>query len=127
LPRDAALAEVRRSDVMAFTGVQEGTPHVVTEALSLGVPVVCHDACGMGVAVTEACGIKVVLRDPDTSVRGFAAAIAKLAADPRELRRLSEGALTRARELDWDRAAREMAEVYTRVAAAPVPPAGGAA
>jgi glycosyltransferase involved in cell wall biosynthesis len=116
LPRDAAIDEVRRADVMAFTSVQEGTPQAVTEALSLGVPVVCHDACGMGLAVTDRCGIKVPLRDPRTSAEGFAAALTRLAADPLELHRLSEGALERAHELHWDHVARRIADVYLAVA-----------
>jgi glycosyltransferase involved in cell wall biosynthesis len=119
LLRDAAIDEVRRADVMAFTSVQEGTPQAVTEALSLGVPVVCHDACGMGLAVTDRCGIKVPLRDPRTSAEGFAAALTGLAADPLELHRLSEGALERAHELHWDHVARRIADVYLAVAAAP--------
>ena len=117
LPRESALAEVRRAHVMAFTSVQEGTPHAVMEALSLGVPVVCHDACGMGVAVNERCGMKVPLRDPATSVRGFADALAQLAARPALLHALSEGALERARGLDWDRNVEAIAAVYAQVAA----------
>jgi glycosyltransferase involved in cell wall biosynthesis len=87
------------------------------EALSLGVPVVCHDACGMGVAVDGRCGIKVPLRDPATSVRGFADALAQLAAQPALLRALSKGALDRARELDWDSNVEAIAAVYARIAA----------
>jgi glycosyltransferase involved in cell wall biosynthesis len=112
LPYRLALAEIESADALVFTGVQEGTPHVVLEALSRAVPVVCHDACGMGVAVTSACGLKIPLRDPATSIRGFAEAIHRLAADPRELARLSAGALERARELTWEAKARRIAGVY---------------
>ena len=117
LSRDAALDEVRRADVMAFTGVQEGTPHAVLEALSLGVPVVCHDACGMAVAVDGTCGIKVPMQSPAVSVGAFAAALAHLASRPDEVHRLSVGAIERASELSWDTMAAAMAETYRRVAA----------
>lgn len=117
LPRREALAELASADVLAFTGVQEGTPHAVLEALSFGLPVICHDACGMGAAVTEACGIKVPLRNPDASIAGFADAVGRLATDPAVFARLSAGALQRAGELSWNAKARHIASIYERVIA----------
>jgi glycosyltransferase involved in cell wall biosynthesis len=118
LPRREAIAELALADVLAFTGVQEGTPHVILEALSLGLPVICHDACGMGAAVTNACGVKVPLRNPQTSIEGFAAAVRRLATDSPEFARLSAGALQRANELSWTSKARRIACVYEQVIAA---------
>jgi glycosyltransferase involved in cell wall biosynthesis len=112
LPRDAALEEMRDADAFVFTSVQEGTSSVVMEALALGLPVICHDACGMGIAVDETCGIKVPMISPDQSERGFAAAIKSLLADPQRVRALSAGALARASELSWARKAGEIASVY---------------
>ena len=66
---------MRDADVFVFTSLQEGTSTVVMEALALGLPVICHDACGMGVAVNERCGIKVPMISPGLSQGGFAAAI----------------------------------------------------
>ena len=116
LPLADALAEVRAADVMAFTSVQEGTPAAVLEALSLGVPVVCHYACGMGVAVTDACGIKVPMRNVPTSVAGFAAALRRVRDEPALLARLSAGALRRTEELGWPHKARQIDEAYQRIA-----------
>ena len=118
LPRGDAMAELASADVLAFTGVQEGTPHAMVEALSLGLPVICHDACGMGVVVTDACGVRVPLENPRTSIDGFAAAIRRLATDAREFARLSAGALQRANELSWHAKARHIASIYDRVIAA---------
>lgn len=118
LPRDAALTELTSADVLAFTGVQEGTPHAVMEALSMGLPVVCHDACGMGVVVTDACGVKVPLRNPRASIAGFAEAVRHLANGTTEFTRLSAGALQRANELSWHAKARHIASIYDRVIAA---------
>lgn len=110
-----ALAEVGRADVLAFTSVLEGTPHVVLEALSLGVPVICHDACGMGVAVTEDCGIRIPMHNSNASIAGFTEAMGRLAANPAEVVRLSRGALRRAAELDWGNKAERIVETYERV------------
>jgi glycosyltransferase involved in cell wall biosynthesis len=125
LPHDRAIAQVAAADVFVLTSVQEGAPHVVLEALSLGLPVVCHDACGMGAAVTPACGIKVPMRDPAASVTGFGDAIERFIAEPSLLARLSEGALRRAEELSWDEMARRIAATYDSVVAAQLPVAAG--
>ena len=116
-----ALAEVNRADAMVFTSVQEGTPHAVLEALSLGVPVVCHDACGMGVAVNDTCGIKVPMTDPAASTAGFAAALRRLASEHGLIARLSRGALDRAAELNWDAKAALIADRYRAVVATQTP------
>jgi len=116
--QELALKEMSGADLLAFTSVMEGTPHVVLEALSLGVPIVCHDACGMGIAVTDDCGIRIPLRDSAASFAGFADAITRLAASPAELVRLSQGALRRADDLSWDGKVDQMLQVYDQVLAA---------
>ena len=120
-----AVAEMGVADALAFTGLKEGTPHVVLEAMSLGLPVICHDSCGMGVVVDDTCGIKVPQESPATSIDGFARAIERLSQNPGEVRRLSEGALRRAGELDWDETARRIADTYDQVLA-PAPAAAAA-
>ncbi|MHC5537864.1 glycosyltransferase family 4 protein [Singulisphaera rosea] len=117
IPRHEALGVMRRSDVLVHTSVEEGGPSVVSEALSLGLPVLCHDACGMAVVVNESCGIKVPLRDFRTSVEGFHRAIVDLLSEPRRVRRLSEGAIRRASEFDWEANIERISRAYREVAA----------
>jgi len=112
LPRDRALEEMRDADVFVFTSIQEGTSSVVMEALALGLPVICHDACGMALVIDETCGIKIPMDGPDVSQRAIFAAIKTLQADPPRVRSLSAGALARARELSWERKAQEIAKIY---------------
>jgi hypothetical protein len=72
----------------------------------------------MGVAITDTCGVKVAMRTPEQSVKGFADAIRRLAAGGEGFRDLSVGALARARELDWDGKAAAIAGTYEKVIAA---------
>jgi glycosyltransferase involved in cell wall biosynthesis len=115
LTQQAAVGEVARADVLVFTSLLEGTPHTVLEALSLGVPVVCHDACGMGVVVTDDCGMKIPPRGPDFSIRAFADAIGRFQAEPAEVQRLSAGAIRRADELSWDARAAIVADAVDHI------------
>lgn len=116
LAHNEALAEIDRHDLLVHTSIREGTPNVVLESLTLGVPVICHDTCGMAIAVNESCGVKVSLISPEESVRGFRDAIEKFIGTPGLVGDLSAGAIKRAAELTWDAKAREMAEAYTSIA-----------
>ncbi len=49
------------ADFFVHTRIQEATSSVITEALTMGLPAICHDGFGMSVAVTDTCGIKVPL------------------------------------------------------------------
>lgn len=102
---------------LIHSSVKEGTPHVVLEAMALGMPVICHDACGMGVAVDEASGIKVPMRNPETSVAGFSAAIMRLWKEPELLAELSKGAASRARQLSWENKIMRINTTYHKILA----------
>ena len=117
LPYEQAVARTQAADVFVLTSLQEGTPHVVLEALASGLPVICHDACGMATAVDSTCGIKVPMVDPATSVSGFAHALTSLFENPSLIRMMSEGAVRRASELSWERKAERIAEAYENILA----------
>jgi len=112
VPRDKALDVMNEGHVFLHSSVKEGTPHVVVEALALGMPVLCHDACGMGIAVDERCGLKVPLLDPETSTAGFQAAIRRLLTEPELLPTLSAGAYQRAAELSWESKVEAFSQAY---------------
>ena len=115
LTKHEALREVSKGHILVHSSLKEGTPHVVLEAMGSGLPVICHDACGMSSAVTENCGIKVPLKNPETSIEGFKAAIQSLLDNHELLKQLSEGALARAKELSWDKKVKRIAQTYVDV------------
>lgn len=101
--------------LLVHSSLKEGTPHVVLEAISNGLPVICHDCCGMGTAVTSDCGIKVPMKDPCTSIRGFTKALNEIICDPERLSVLSLGALQRAGELSWESKVKRYIQCYNDV------------
>ena len=124
LPHARAVAALRDADLFVLTSLQEAATHVVMEALASGLPVVCHDACGMGLAIDDRCGLKVPLQDPATSIAGFAAALEQLLDHPQQIRTLSVGALQRAEELSWSRKGWEIAATFDQILAEPSRPGG---
>lgn len=111
LPQSVALKVMADGHALLLSSISEGTPMVLVEALALGMPVICHDACGMKTAVTERCGIKVPLVDAETSISGFCNAIERLL-EATLYNQLAVGALLQAHELTWDRKVEKMCEAY---------------
>lgn len=98
-----------------FPSLQEASSTVTLEALSLGLPVICHDACGMGFIVNETCGVKVPMRSPEESAAGMADALREFHKNPQKFSELSRGAIRRSEELSWDYAAEQIAKGFDRV------------
>lgn len=117
LSHDAAIELMAKGHVLVFPSLKEGTPHVVLEALSLGLPVICHDACGMGTVVTQRCGFKIPLANPDISIAGFMEAISSIIDCPDLVEKLSDAAVHRAMELSWTQKANSISDAYALVQA----------
>jgi len=112
LERNAALVKMNECHLLVHSSVKEGTPHVVMEALTLGLPVMCHDSCGMGTAVDAGSGIKVPLRNPMTSIAGFRHGLQGIFLNPSLIAKLSAGAIARASQLSWDTIIEKLSDAY---------------
>jgi len=115
IPHQQVFEIMKKADFLIHTSLREATSSVIPEALSAGLPVICHDSNGMGIAINETCGIKVPLISPVASIRGFHEAMKSLVLDHNSLVRLKKGALIRAGDLTWDNMAKTIAYDYWRV------------
>lgn len=106
---------MKQCDVLLFTSVAEGTPHVVLEAIANGVPVICFDTCGHGDCVTDDVGIKIPLTNPEQSIKDFANAISMLHDNRTLLQTMSRNCYKRACELSWDNKAKSVLAMYENV------------
>lgn len=106
---------MKAADFFIHTSYREATSNVIPEALSMGLPVICHDANGMSIAINESCGIKIPLVSIDESVLGFQNAIRQLLSDKKYLIQLQKGAIARTPEISWDAMAETIANDYLRI------------
>lgn len=106
---------MQQSDLFFFTSVAEGTPHVVLEAISNGLPVLCFDTCGQGDSVDDKVGVKIPLTNPSQSVKDFAEKIEYLYKKRDVLKQMAENCDERKHELSWDNKARQMLGLYDRI------------
>lgn len=109
------LQFMRGSDLFLFTSIMEGTPHVVQEAIANHLPVICIDTCGQGDCVTEDCGAKVALSNPETTIEDMASVIRELYGDKSRLKQLSENCFQASQMMSWDNKAESMLIVYKYV------------
>ncbi len=116
IPHNEVFEIMEHADFLVHTSLREATSSVIPEALSMGLPVICHDVNGMSAAVNETCGIKIALKSPKESITGFHNAIKLLMSDKDTLNKLKTGALKRAFDITWDNMARTIADDYTNAA-----------
>jgi glycosyltransferase involved in cell wall biosynthesis len=106
---------LKSSDCLIHTSIREATSAVVLEALSFGVPVICHDAFGMSIAVDNTCGVKIPLVNFESSVEYFTNVIIDIVNNPGILKKLRLGAVKRSDDLSWEEMARIISNNYNKI------------
>lgn len=119
LSLDEAMKQSRWADIFVFTSLRDTSGNVMLEAMSEGVPVITFNHQGAGDIVTDKSGIKLPVTTPADAVTRLAQAITLVGSNREYLARLSDGAVSRAKEYLWERNAEVMAGVYHSV----LPPA----
>ena len=115
LPHEEVQKMMQESDILLFTSVAEGTPHVVMEALANGLPVICHKTCGQGDVVTDDTGATVPLSTPEQSINEFASALSAYAQQTDSHIQLRKNCIRAARESSWANKAEQVVSVYQSV------------
>lgn len=115
LERARALEIMGEAHAMLITSLRDLTASVTIEALALGLPVICLDHCGFADVIDEDCGIRIPVDSPARVSEGIAHAIERLAADEGYRRQLANGAITRAKDFEWQRKASVVDGIYRRV------------
>ena len=105
---------MRDADVLLFTSVAEGTPHVVLESIGNNLPVVCFDTCGQGDVVNSKVGRKIPLSHPQQSVQDFARLLNELEHDRGLLGQLAANCKERQAQLSWEKKAQTMVAYYEK-------------
>jgi glycosyltransferase involved in cell wall biosynthesis len=102
-------------DVLFFTSLKEGTPHVVLEALSNGLPVLCHDGCGHGDIINDSVGIKIPMKSYQKSIELFSKKIEFLYNHQSMLYEFSKNAKESVKLNSWKSKTKELVEIYEGV------------
>ncbi len=115
IPHDKVQNLMMTCDLLLFTSIMEGTPHVVLEAIGNRLPVVCFDTCGQAASVNDRVGIKVPLSTIEQSVQDFSKAIVTCYENRDVLKEMSNASVQRQEELSWDNKALQVWDIYKKV------------
>jgi len=111
--RNDVSALVSAADLVAVPSRREGSPFFVIEALALGAPIVASAVGGLLETLEDGVSARLF---PSEDSDALAAALAELLERPEARRRLSEGALARARHFDLRERAEELTRLYLSLA-----------
>lgn len=106
----------RSSDVFLFTSVRDAFGSQVLEAMASGLPIVALAHQGVGAFVPPEAGIKVTVSNPESTVRGIASAVRRLAESQQMRNTMGRAAWEFARTQAWTRRADLMSRYYEEIA-----------
>jgi len=115
ISKDEVQQLMKESDFFIHTSYREAASAVILEAISNGLPVICHDVSGMALAVSDNCGIKIPLVSYNLSIKLFAEATTKLINNKDMLDTKTLASFRRAEELSWKKKAQIIANDYIEV------------
>ena len=113
ISRSDVMTRMASSDVLLFPSLRDGGGTVVIEAMSAARPVICLNAGGPGLHITETCGIKVEPRSPSETIAGLADALERLYLDAGLRESMGRAGRERARKsYHWDKLGERLMDIY---------------
>jgi glycosyltransferase involved in cell wall biosynthesis len=105
LKRDEVMQLYSRHDVFLFPSLHDSSGNVVLEAISKGLPTVVLDLGGPATIAGPECSrcVRTGGRSPTQVAAGLADELVGLARSPALMKRLSDAAIRRAREYEWQK------------------------
>lgn len=100
--RTEVIDRIKTSNILIHPSLKEATSMTILEALGMGVPVICHDTCGMAAVVNEKNGFKIPYLNEATSIAFITELLQDIIEDPELLNKLYETIWETTDELTWD-------------------------
>lgn len=112
ISKQEVLTLMSSSSFMIHTSFREAASAVLLEAITKGLPIICHDVSGMALAVNEKSGIKIPLISYKKSIRLFSEAVNKFLENQDILDEKRIATIERANELSWEQKGKIIAKDY---------------
>lgn len=115
IPKKEALGVMQKGHLSCITSLKDLTSTVTLESIELGLPIVCLDHCGFAHVVNDICGIKIKVSDIQTIRDDLKKAIESLYYDEPLRKKLSLGALKRAKDFSWKEKIKKINTIYSNL------------
>lgn len=107
---------MKNSHFHVISSLGDATTTVLFEAMSLAVPTMTLDHCGMAGVVCEKCGIKIPIHSYKQVISDMAKHIDELIENPGRIQQLSQGVLECSKKYMWENRVKIFNEVYEKAA-----------
>lgn len=101
--RSEVFTILAQTHLHVITSLGEANTTVIWEAMSLGIPTMTLDHCGMHDVVCEKCGFKIPIISYSQVINDITKKLNEIMLNPQILRDLSEGVLECAQNFHWDK------------------------
>lgn len=113
LPRDQALEKLGSCTALVHPSLHDSGGWVCLEAMMAARPVLCLNLGGPAVQVTDETGFRVDAPDPDRAIQGLAAAMVRLANDPKLQLAMGCAGQQRVNEFyNWESRGHQICQLY---------------
>jgi glycosyltransferase involved in cell wall biosynthesis len=119
VPRSDVAGLLRSGDIFLFASLRDSMGNQLLEAMAAGLPIVCLDAYGAKLLVSDSCGIKVSIDDGGHIEQLLAQALQRLAASEELRTRLGRSAFESSQGHLWVKKIQKMTLTYERIASRP--------
>lgn len=112
IPNAQVQSMMKSCHLFLFTSVLEGTPHVILEAISNNLPIVCFDLCGQSVIVNEKVGRKIHVDSLGEATMKMTECVDDLNRNRQLLKEMSLNCENRKPELTWENKIDQVVTIY---------------
>ena len=100
--RSIVQEEIKNSDIFVHPSLKEATSMAILESIGNGIPVICHDTCGMGIVVNDFNGYKIPYENFLSSTEYLSTFLLSIIKTPELLNNRFKSINECIEELTWD-------------------------
>lgn len=114
LPRNDVIKMMNDSHLHVISSLSEGHPTTQWEAMSVGLPTLTLDHCGMGDVINEKSGIKIPITTYEGTIDAMADSLGELLENPQKLVDIASTTIEEAKKYSWENRIKFFNELYSK-------------
>ena len=112
IDRKDVLEEMSKSDILVHTSIKEASATVIIEALTIGLPVICHDAFGMSNIINDKVGFKISYESKSKSIEEISTILKKIIKDKKLIINMSKNIPSHLAQFKYEKLAEKIYKSY---------------
>lgn len=115
VPRSDVFKMMNESHLHVISSLSEAHTTVQWEAMSVGLPTLTLDHCGMGDVINENSGFKIPITTYEGTINAMAAILQEVLDNPQKLIKLGKTTIEEAKKFTWDNRVKFFNNLYSNI------------